>query len=87
MSSNVIFEKSNDDKILTISHGQGKKITIELDTEDQGKGLGANLKIIDNNERTFSRPNSILVKKNNNKLYLYIEVSTSTTTKVSLRYR
>lgn len=75
VSSNVIFEKSNEDKILTISHGQGK-ITIELDTEDQGRGLGANLKIIDNYERTFSRPNSLSVKKNNNKLYLYIEVST-----------
>jgi hypothetical protein len=64
---NISLEKSPDDKMIIISHDAGNKVIIQI---QPGQERLAKLEIISNDSK--KRENSLIVKKKNNKIYLYV---------------
>jgi hypothetical protein len=73
---NISFVRSSDDKIITISHGSNSKLIISINNSKQNKTESANLKIITatGNNKKMMKEKPLMIKKKNNKLYVYVEI-------------
>jgi hypothetical protein len=71
VSDNVSFVRSRDNKTITISHGSDSKLIITINSKQ--KDETANLKIITATGHKM-KENPLIIKKKNNKLYVYVEI-------------